>query len=75
MNCQHKPKCPSAYSEHPTTAVIVVRHDDDQGWNLLCNGVVTLHGGGYILPNGVTIAPDELTSGRHCAPHSGANAA
>jgi hypothetical protein len=29
----------------------------DQGWSLLCNGVVTFEDTGEILPDGRTVAP------------------
>jgi hypothetical protein len=33
----------------------------DQGWSLLCNGIVTFEDTGELLPGGATIAPHRPT--------------
>lgn len=54
--CQHQPRCPSA--DHPDReAARVVADHPDQGWNLLCNGVLTFDDTGELLPDGQVIAP------------------
>ena len=54
--CQHKPQCPTA--EGPDReAAFTVAHHPEQGWSLLCNGVVAFDDEGDILPDGSIIAP------------------
>lgn len=47
MCCQHSPKCPACDAPDATAAVIVANHCE-QGWFLLCNGVVLFDDGGII---------------------------
>jgi hypothetical protein len=54
MMCDHQPCCPSATAPTCRAAHIRVRHDD-QGWCLLCNGVIMFDDGGAILPDGSII--------------------
>ena len=54
--CRHNPQCPSADASDRDAARIVSSHPE-QGWNLLCNGVVTFDDTGELLPNGQIIAP------------------
>ena len=54
--CQHTPACPSASAADHDAARVVSRHPE-QGWSLLCNGVVVFEDTGEILPDGRTIAP------------------
>lgn len=49
--CDHNPRCPSADSTACRTAHTNVRCDQ-QGWCLLCNGVIVFDDGGAILPDG-----------------------
>jgi len=51
--CTHSPSCPSAKAGEAWRAQIVCRHDE-QGWHLLCNGVILFDDGGAILPDGST---------------------
>ena len=53
--CTHWPQCPDAESASRTLAVVVAEHHD-QGWALLCNGVIHFDDGIDLLPNGA-IAP------------------
>ena len=47
--CRHQPSCPSP--ENPGRAAAVdVRAHPEQGWSLLCNGVVVFEDGGCLLP-------------------------
>jgi len=50
-NCQHFPQCPSAEQIDRDAAHVVAAHPE-QGWSLLCNGVVIFEDLGEILPNG-----------------------
>ena len=54
--CTHAPHCPQASSSGACRARVVVRHDE-QGWCLLCNGVVLFDDGGAILPDGRALSP------------------
>ena len=54
--CLHKPQCPEAEAADREAARIVANHPE-QGWSLLCNGVVVFDDTGEILPNGRAIAP------------------
>ncbi len=54
--CQHYPPCPSAEDVDHDAARVVVDHPE-QGWRLLCNGVVAFDDTGEILPDGHIVAP------------------
>lgn len=54
--CQHQPPCPSAASADRESARLVVHHPE-QGWSLLCNGVLLFEDTGELLPDGRVIAP------------------
>jgi hypothetical protein len=54
--CRHQPTCPVAEASDRDAARIVSSHPE-QGWNLLCNGVVTFDDTGELLPDGSVIAP------------------
>lgn len=54
--CHHTPLCPSAHSGDRDAARLVVAHPE-QGWSLLCNGVVLFEDTGEILPDGTVIGP------------------
>jgi hypothetical protein len=54
--CTHVPDCPAADSRAACSAHVVVPHPE-QGWCLLCNGVILFDDGGAILPNGSTREP------------------
>ena len=53
--CTHYPKCPEADAAHHGRARIVAFHPE-QGWSLLCNGVVLFDDYGELLPDGRAIA-------------------
>ncbi|MFD9591666.1 DUF5999 family protein [Kitasatospora sp. NPDC059973] len=59
--CQHNPDCPAADDPACQAAVVVAPHPD-QGWSLLCNGVVLFEDTGALLPDGSSIAPQHLSS-------------
>lgn len=54
--CRHQPRCPDALAPDRSAARSVASHPD-QGWNLLCNGVVLFDDGGELLPasSGITV--------------------
>ena len=53
--CQHWPPCPPADRTDRAAAHIVSFHPE-QGWSLLCNGVVVFDDGGLLLPDRSTVA-------------------
>lgn len=53
--CPHEPCCPPADSDGRDAAHVVHSHPE-QGWSLLCNGVVLFDDNGEILPNGRVIS-------------------
>ena len=54
--CQHVPPCPSADATDRAAARVVAAHPE-QGWSLLCNGVVLFEDTGALLPDGRALAP------------------
>jgi hypothetical protein len=60
--CTHTPKCPSADSSDHEAALIVASHPE-QGWNLLCNGVLVFDDTGDLLPDGRIVNPHRPTDG------------
>jgi hypothetical protein len=52
--CSHEPPCPLAHAfDHDAARVVAACHE--QGWVLLCNGVVRFDDGGELLPDGRVI--------------------
>jgi hypothetical protein len=51
MNCPHQPPCPLSDAPDREAARVVAAHPE-QGWSLLCNGVVAFEDTGYLLPDG-----------------------
>lgn len=66
--CPHTPLCPPAEAVDHDAARVVCSHHE-QGWSLLCNGVVVFDDTGEILPDGHVIAP------RRCLPRANGHAA
>lgn len=58
--CRHRPPCPPAVATDREAARAVARHPE-QGWSLLCNGVVLFDDTGELLPDGSVIAPHRPT--------------
>ncbi|MFI6503026.1 DUF5999 family protein [Nonomuraea typhae] len=54
--CPHDPVCPSAEAPDREAARTLASHPE-QGWSLLCNGVVLFEDTGELLPSGTVIAP------------------
>lgn len=58
--CKHQPPCPRAdATDH--WAALVTRGHPEQGWSLLCNGVVMFDDTGELLPDGSVVAPHRPT--------------
>ena len=55
-HCEHEPACPSAEAPDREAAHTVATHPE-QGWSLLCNGVLLFEDTGEVLPSGEVIAP------------------
>jgi hypothetical protein len=58
--CQHQPSCPAATAPDRAAARTVAAHPE-QGWSLLCNGVVVFDDTGELLPDGRITAPHRPT--------------
>jgi Family of unknown function (DUF5999) len=58
--CPHSPPCPAPSAPDREAAHTVVSHPE-QGWSLLCNGVVIFEDTGELLPDGEAIAPHRPT--------------
>ena len=54
--CPHRPPCPAADRPDREAAHTVASHPE-QGWSLLCNGVVLFDDGGELLPDRRAVAP------------------
>ncbi|MFC9586548.1 DUF5999 family protein [Streptomyces yangpuensis] len=54
--CSHQPPCPAADSADHDAARIVASHHE-QGWSLLCNGVVIFDDTGELLPDSRAVEP------------------
>lgn len=60
--CHHFPTCPSASAPDHLAARTVSAHPE-QGWSLLCNGVVVFDDQGELLPDGQAVpAPRQLAA-------------
>jgi hypothetical protein len=49
--CRHTPSCPTAEASDRDAAHVVSAHPE-QGWSLLCNGIVLFEDFGELLPDG-----------------------
>lgn len=63
-NCQHTPPCPSIDAPDRDAAHVLVSHPE-QGWSLLCNGVVSFDDSGDLLPDGHAIPPQRQSGSAH----------
>ncbi len=59
--CQHQPMCPPADSPARQLAHTVVAHPE-QGWSLLCNGVVVFDDLGELLPTAPARPPAPIAT-------------
>jgi hypothetical protein len=51
--CEHVPTCPTADAPDRVAARVVAARPE-QGWSLLCNGVIAFDDGGLMSPDGRT---------------------
>ncbi|WP_256788494.1 MULTISPECIES: DUF5999 family protein [unclassified Frankia] len=65
--CPHSPPCPAADGADRDAARVTSQHWD-QGWSLLCNGVILFDDTGEILPTGRTVEPRRALPRAACAP-------
>jgi hypothetical protein len=56
VTCHHVPTCPAADATDHDAATVLARHPE-QGWALLCNGVVVFEDTGELLPDGRVVPP------------------
>lgn len=63
--CPHTPPCPGAQAPDREAARTIISHPE-QGWSLLCNGVVIFEDTGELLPGGKTVAPHRPTDISAC---------
>jgi hypothetical protein len=54
--CPHSPPCPGPSAPDRLAAHTIVSHPE-QGWSLLCNGIVIFDDTGYLLPEGTAETP------------------
>ncbi|HEX4222349.1 MAG TPA: DUF5999 family protein [Pseudonocardiaceae bacterium] len=59
--CTHQPPCPAGTDRAGLHAQIVTGHPE-QGWYLLCNGVVLFDDGGALLPDQRVLEPELATT-------------
>jgi Family of unknown function (DUF5999) len=64
--CQHQPPCPAADASDREAAHVMASHPE-QGWSLLCNGVVAFEDTGALLPDGRSIPPHQPHQPAHPA--------
>jgi len=58
--CPHNPHCPPAHATDREAAHTIASHPE-QGWSLLCNGIVLFDDTGELLPDGSVIQPHRPT--------------
>ncbi|MGQ4436992.1 MULTISPECIES: DUF5999 family protein [unclassified Streptomyces] len=59
LACRHEPSCPPAGASDRDAARLISHHPE-QGWSLLCNGVLLFEDAGELLPNGQVICPHRV---------------
>ncbi|MER6391271.1 DUF5999 family protein [Streptomyces sp. NPDC001523] len=64
--CPHLPPCPPAEALTRGSAAVAASHPE-QGWTLLCNGVLEFEDTGQLLPDGSAVAPHRPTGGTPAA--------
>jgi hypothetical protein len=58
--CPHTPPCPDPSGPDREAARTIIGHPE-QGWSLLCNGIVVFEDTGELLPDGDAIEPHRPT--------------
>ncbi len=61
--CRHTPPCPGAGRVDEQAARVVSSHPD-QGWSLLCNGVIVFDDTGTLRPAPTPNSPLAMVAGR-----------
>jgi hypothetical protein len=69
--CPHRPACPVAEAADRDAAHVISSHPE-QGWSLLCNGVVLFEDTGELLPDGSVIGPRRPSRRTTFRPHAAA---
>ncbi|MFD8022555.1 DUF5999 family protein [Streptomyces lavendulae] len=64
--CLHSPPCPGADDSGWGSAKVLVAHPE-QGWSLLCGGILAFEDTGGLLPDGRSVAPHRPTDGTRVA--------
>jgi hypothetical protein len=64
--CSHQTPCPPANAVDREAAREVAAHPE-QGWSLLCNGVIVFDDDGELLPDGTAVPPHPSTQPRIAA--------
>jgi Family of unknown function (DUF5999) len=59
--CPHQPQCPPADRPDREAAHTIASHPE-QGWSLLCNGVILFDDLGELLPDGRMVLPHRSTA-------------
>jgi hypothetical protein len=59
--CKHFPPCPSADAVDREAARVLATHPE-QGWSLLCNGVIVFEDTGALLPSMTAVAPHRASA-------------
>jgi hypothetical protein len=67
--CPHRPQCPPADRPDREAAQTVASHPE-QGWILLCNGVIVFDDTGELLPDGSVIRPHRPAPARRLPPEA-----
>ena len=62
--CKHEPSCPSSEAVDHDAARVLASFPE-QGWSLLCNGVIRFDDTGELLPDGRVIPPHRSTHVSH----------
>jgi hypothetical protein len=65
--CRHVPSCPPADASDRDAAHVISAHPE-QGWSLLCNGIVLFEDFGELLPDGQSSGARRGALSR-CSPH------
>jgi len=60
VQCAHQPPCPPADATGRLSAVVIAARPE-QGWSLLCNGVITFEDTGAIAGEHV-VSPQRVTA-------------
>jgi hypothetical protein len=55
--CSHRPPVPASRPRRPRGAAHTVIAHPEQGWSLLCNGVIAFDELGVLLPDGRIVMP------------------